>query len=118
MVKCLTCFKRGFANTTIHPTFCACKPMTYLKIWGIKHDILKFIRDFGIVKASQKNHDNILQMALELDTLVKTFKMIELYFHSLLITFLEHPKFNECAHGSYKFFAPNAQGMCFTYIKG
>ncbi len=54
MVKSLTSFRKGFANTTICPTFCACKPMKYLKTWGIKHDILKFIRDFGIVKASQK----------------------------------------------------------------
>jgi hypothetical protein len=53
--------------------------MKYPKTWGIKHDILKFIRNFGIVKASQKkgiNHENILQMALKLDTLVKTFKMV------------------------------------------
>ncbi len=84
MVKSLTCFRRGFANITIRPTFCACKPMKYLKTWGIKHDILRFIKAFGIVKASQKksiNHENILQMALKLDTLIKTFKMVELYFH-------------------------------------
>jgi hypothetical protein len=59
--------------------------------WGIfKHDVSKFIRNFG-------NHENILKKGLRI-LQVKASKGLEVYFHSLFVGFERYPLLGQHAH--------------------